>query len=75
VLWSSDTADVCGLAVGSDGLVALHADRVQALSLDGQTLWNIPLPASPVRWGVALTRDHCVITLSDGQVLCLGNDA
>jgi outer membrane protein assembly factor BamB len=71
VLWASDAADVRGLAVGADGLVVLHAKRVEGLSAEGRSLWSVPLPAPPVRWGVALTRKHCVVTLSDGTVVCL----
>ena len=51
-VWAGDTADVCGLAVGADGLVVLHPDRVEGLSLDGRSLWTVPLPSPPVRWGV-----------------------
>ncbi|NQT14246.1 MAG: hypothetical protein HQ582_15935, partial [Planctomycetes bacterium] len=71
ILWASDTSDVCGLAVGSDGLVVLHQKSVEALALDGRSLWTMPLPATPVRWGVALTGNHCVVTLSEGLVVCL----
>jgi outer membrane protein assembly factor BamB len=72
VLWAGQSADVRGVAVGNDGLVALHSDRVQGISADGQSLWNVPLPAPPVRWGVALAGARCVVTLEDGHVVCLG---
>jgi hypothetical protein len=49
----------------------LHADRVEGLAADGRSLWAVGLPAPPVRWGLALTGSECVVTLSDGQVLCL----
>lgn len=71
VLWAGKTANVCGLAVGADGLVVLHHDRVEGVSADGQSLWTVPLPVPPVRWGVALTGKHCTVTLSDGHVVCL----
>jgi outer membrane protein assembly factor BamB len=71
--WALDAADVRGLAVGNDGVVVLHANRVEGVSLAGQSLWNVPLPAPPVRWGVAMTKNHCVVTLTNGQVVCLGN--
>jgi hypothetical protein len=74
VLWAGKTADLCGLAVGSDGLVALHDDSAEGISLDGRSLWTARLPASPVRWGAALTGRQCVVTLSDGHVVCLGKD-
>ncbi len=69
--WAGGTADVCGLAVGADGVVALHHDSVEGIALDGRSLWTFPLPASPVRWGLALTGGQCVVTLSDGLVVCL----
>ncbi len=74
VHWSSQTADICGLAVGADGLVVLHNDSVAAISADGSPLWRMALPAPPVRWGIALAEDGCVVTLTDGQVVALGKD-
>jgi outer membrane protein assembly factor BamB len=73
ILWASDSADIRGLAIGTDGLVVLHQDSAEALSLDGRSLWKVPLPAAPVRWGLALTDRTCVVTLSDGHVICLSD--
>jgi len=73
IVWASNTADVCGLAVGADGLVVLHQKSVEGVSADGRSLWTVPLPSPPVRWGVALTGKACVVTLSDGLVVCLAN--
>ncbi len=72
ILWAGDKADLRGLAVGSDGLVVLHDASIEALSADGQSMWTAALPASPMRWGLALTADHCVVTCEDGHVVCLG---
>ncbi|MHC4629718.1 MAG: outer membrane protein assembly factor BamB family protein [Planctomycetota bacterium] len=74
ILWAGTTRDVCGLAVGADGLVVLHHDSAEGISVDGRSLWTTQLPANPVRWGVALTRRECVVTLSDGRVVCLVKD-
>jgi len=71
VLWAGKAADVRGLAVGSDGLVVLHERSVEGLTLEGRRLWTINLPAAPVRWGIALTDKHCLVTLTNGQVICL----
>jgi len=71
ILWASNTADLRGLAVGADGLVVLHEKSAEGLSADGQSLWTAPLPSPPVRWGVALTANQCVVTLADGLVVCL----
>jgi len=65
--------DVWGLAIGADGLVVLHRDSVEGISLDGRSLWTAPLPAPPVRWGLALTGQQCAVTLSDGLVVCFGH--
>ena len=72
ILWAGKTADVCGLAIGADGLVVLHQKSVEGVSADGRSLWTAPLPAPPVRWGVALTGKQCVVTLSDGIMVCFG---
>jgi hypothetical protein len=72
ILWAGTTADVCGLAVGADGLAVIHRDSLEGVSADGQSLWTVPLPAPPVRWGLALTGKQCVVTLSDGMVIACG---
>jgi hypothetical protein len=74
-VWAGDAADVRGLAVGADGLVVLHEKSVEGVSADGRSLWTAPLPAPPVRWGLALTGKQCVVTLSDGRVVCLARGA
>jgi outer membrane protein assembly factor BamB len=75
VLWAGTTKDVSGLAVGADGLVVLHHDNAEGVSADGRSLWTAQLPATPVRWGVALTGKECVVTLADGFVVCLVKDS
>jgi len=75
ILWTGKTSDVCGLAVGADGLVALHSDSAEGISLEGRSLWTVQLPSPPVRWGAALTGKQCVVTLSDGHVVCLVKDS
>jgi outer membrane protein assembly factor BamB len=40
----------------------------------GKVLWKHPLPAGPVRWGVAIDREgRVVVSLRDGRVLCFGD--
>jgi len=75
VLWAGETSDVCGLAIGTDGLVALHKNSAEGISLDGRLLWTAILPSPPVRWGAALTGKECVVTLSDGLMVCLVKDS
>lgn len=39
----------------------------------GKELWKQTLPAGPVRWGLAISRDgRILVSLRDGRVLCLG---
>jgi len=71
LLWASDRADVRGLAVGADGVVALGRGGLEGISASGRSLWSVKLPAAPVRWGLALTASECVVSLSDGSVVCL----
>jgi outer membrane protein assembly factor BamB len=71
ILWAGNRADVRGLAIGADGLVALHERSIEGMSLNGRSLWTAPLPAPPVRWGVALTGKQCVVTLADGNLISL----
>lgn len=75
IVWSGDRSDVRGLAVGSDGLVVLHEDCVEGLSPEGKTLWTTALPCPPVRWGVALSGDGVVVSLTDGRVVLLGSES
>lgn len=47
--------------------------RLVAQARGGNTLWEQPLPAEPVRWAVAVDAQGCIIvTLRDGRVLCFG---
>jgi len=40
---------------------------------DGGKLWERPLAAEPVRWGLAVdVGSRIVVTLRNGQVLCFG---
>lgn len=73
ILWAGNTSDVRGLAVGNDGLVVLHENSVEGVSADGRSLWTASMPSSPVRWGVALTANECVVTLEDGSVVLLAD--
>lgn len=48
---------------------------VAALDIrSGKPLWQKPLPAGPVAWGVAIDRQgQVIVSLCDGRVLCLGS--
>ena len=75
ILWAGKTSDICGLAIGNDGLVALNNAGVEGISLEGRSMWTVQLSSSPVRWGLALTGKKSVVTLSDGHVVCLTKDS
>jgi len=46
--------------------------KIAALNpADGSVLWEQPLPAEPVRWGLAVdSQGRIVVTLRDGRILC-----
>lgn len=48
--------------------------QLVALEAEGpNTLWTQPLPAAPVRWGLAVdSAGRVVVALSDGRVMCFG---
>jgi hypothetical protein len=50
--------------------------RLVAKAHSGNALWERPLPAEPVRWGVAVdARGRIVVVLRDGCVLCFGSSS
>ncbi len=71
-LWSHPTPNGRALAVGKNAAVVATDTEVQAIGLsDGKPLWTQPLPAPPVSWGLALTRDgRVLVTLENGDVMC-----
>jgi len=73
--WQRDIPGSSAIAVANNAVVVADASRVTALELgSGKPLWQHPLPAAPVPWGLAVDRDgHVILTLVDGQVLCVGN--
>jgi outer membrane protein assembly factor BamB len=76
-VWERDCKDSLALAVGRNAVVIASSDQLVALSLkDGRALWQQPLPAVPVPWGLALdSAGRVIITLEDGQVLCFAQGA
>ena len=74
-LWNYNCKDSVALAVCTNAVVAACKSEIVALDLqDGKVLWSHAVPAAPVPWGLAIDRDgRAVVTLEDGQVLCLGS--
>jgi len=73
-VWSYNCADSVAIAVCSNAVVMAEKSKVVALSMeDGRLLWSHAIPSSPADWGLAVSRDGCVIlVLEDGRILCLG---
>ena len=73
-IWEYDCPKSAAVAVCSNAVVVTMSDKVVALSItDGKELWTQPLPSTPISWGLAVNRaGNAVITLKNGQVLCLG---
>ena len=64
------------MAVCKNAVVMACKSKVIALNLqDGKVLWTEDVSAAPVPWGLAIDRDgRAVVTLEDGQVLCIGRN-
>jgi hypothetical protein len=73
--WQRAVPNSVAIAVSSEAVVVADADRVRAWALaGGETLWERPLPASPVPWGMAVDRrGRVILTLVDGRVCCFGD--
>jgi hypothetical protein len=54
-------------------VIAREAEIIALNLEDGEILWVQRLPAPPVSWGLAMSRDgKTIVTLKDGRVLCIG---
>jgi len=69
--WEIECKDALALAVGPNAVVVAKPAEVVAHRLaDGTRLWNTPLPAPPVPWGLAVTREgRIVVALTGGKVI------
>jgi len=74
-LWNYDCRDSVAMAVCKNAVVVACKSEIVALDVqDGKVLWSEGVPAAPVPWGLAVDRHgRAVVTLEDGQVLCLGS--
>jgi outer membrane protein assembly factor BamB len=75
-LWNYDCKDSVAMAVCKNAVVVACKSEIVALDLqDGKVLWSQAIPAAPVTWGLAIDRDgRAIVSLEDGQILCLGSD-
>ncbi|MHC4172218.1 MAG: outer membrane protein assembly factor BamB family protein [Planctomycetota bacterium] len=73
-LWQYDCLDSIAVAAAKNAVVVADASQVAALELrSGKQLWRQTLPSAPVPWGMAVDRTgRVILTLVDGQVLCIG---
>lgn len=73
--WEFPCPDSRAVAVCPNAVVVAGDETVCSLDPDsGKVIWSYDLPARPVSWGLAVTRDgKAVLTLDDGRVLCLGS--
>jgi hypothetical protein len=76
-LWQYDCPDSIAVAAAKNAVVVADASQVAALELhSGKQLWRQTLPSAPVPWGMAVDRTgRVILTLVDGQVLCIGKGA
>jgi outer membrane protein assembly factor BamB len=74
-LWQHDCPGSVAVAVTKNAVVIADASQVKAVELSsGKQLWSQTLPSAPVPWGMAVDRaGRVILTLVDGQVLCIGN--
>lgn len=73
-LWQKDCPGSVAIAVAKNAVVVADRSSVWAADLaTGKELWRHPLSASPVPWGLAVSRTgQVILTLVDGQVVCFG---
>jgi len=74
-LWDYNCKDSVAMAVCMNAVVVACKSKIVALNLQsGKVLWSHAVPAAPVPWGLAIDRNgRAVVSLEDGQVLCLGS--
>jgi outer membrane protein assembly factor BamB len=75
--WNYDCKDSVAMAVCKNAVVVACKSEIVALDLqDGKVLWSKTVPAAPVPWGLAIDRDgRTMVSLENGQVLCLGSSS
>jgi outer membrane protein assembly factor BamB len=75
-LWGYNCEDSVAMAVCKNAVVMACKSKIVALDLqDGKVLWAEDVSVPPVPWGLAIDRDgHAIVTLEDGQVLCIGGN-
>ncbi len=73
-VWEHKCEGSVAVALCKNAVIVAKEKEVIALDLkNGKILWKVPLPVSPVRWGIAVDRNgHTILTLKNGKVICIG---
>ena len=73
--WDYNCKDSVAMAVCRSAVVVACKSEIVALDLQsGNVLWSQAIPTAPVTWGLAIDRHgRVVVSLEDGQILCLGS--
>jgi len=73
-LWELECGNGRAVAVCRNAVVVACEDRIIAAGIaDGAVMWERPLPAPPVRWGMAVDGEgRVIVSLKDGSILCFG---
>jgi outer membrane protein assembly factor BamB len=76
-VWKHDCPDSVAVAVASNCVIVADRSNVTAVDLaSGKPMWTHPLPAPALPWGLAIDRQgNAIVTLEDGQVVCIGRGA
>ena len=75
--WDYNCKDSVAITVCKNAVVVAGKSEIVALDLqDGKVFWSQAVPAAPVAWGLAIDRDgRAIVSLEDGQVMCLGSSS
>ncbi len=72
--WRYDFGKGNGIAVCDNAVVLAQMSKIIAVNItDRSILWDQPIPARPVRWGLATDQaGRVVAALEDGRIICFG---
>ena len=73
-VWGYQCPESVAIAVTKNAVVIADTKKVAAVQLDdGKLMWGHSLPAAPVPWGLAVDQNgQVLVTLTDGQIICIG---
>ena len=73
-VWKLDCPDSRAIALCTNAAVVAADSGVSAVEMkNGAAMWQQPLPAPPVTWGMAVDRaGRAIVSLRNGQIVCVG---